>query len=93
LYHVYALCDFGGAPVVSAAARARTAKWGDTNNDPVHAVDFGDISAVVNAFRNFYSPLETYQSVNILGSGVNVCGDPQLGCVGQECINFGCSGV
>jgi hypothetical protein len=52
-------------------------------------VDFGDIAAVVNAFRNLYSPVETYQSTNVMGSGADACGDVQLGCVGQECINFG----
>ncbi len=74
---------------MSAASRTRTAKFGDTNNDPAHMVDFADISAVVNAFRNVYSPLETYQSTNIMGNGANACGDVQLGCVGQECISFG----
>lgn len=89
LYHVYSVCNFGSPVTVSAASRIRTPKWGDTNNDPLHVIDFADISAVVNAFRNFYSPLETYQSTNIMGSGANACGDVQLGCVGQECLNFG----
>jgi hypothetical protein len=89
LYHVYSVCNFGGPPTVSAATQTRTAVWGDTNNDPLHMVDFGDIAAVVNAFRDRYSPVETYQSTNVMGSGADACGDVQMGCVGQECINFG----
>jgi hypothetical protein len=89
LYHVYSVCNFGGPPTVSAATQTRTAVWGDTNNDPLHMVDFGDIAAVVNAFRDRYSPVETYQSTNVMGSGADACGDVQLGCVGQECLNFG----
>ena len=59
---------------MSAASRTRTPKFGDTNNDPLHMIDFADISAVVNAFRNVYSPLETYQSTNIMGSGAQRAG-------------------
>ena len=72
---------------MSAAVRIRTPKWGDCNFDNV--VDFADISALVNAFRGLYNQIETYQSTNILGVGQTVCGDPQQGCFGQECINFG----
>jgi hypothetical protein len=87
LYHVFSVCNLGGTPTVSAAAHTRTPKWGNCNGD--NNVDFGDISAVVNAFKNTYSPVETYQSTNLLGSGATACGDPQAGCSGQGCIEFG----
>ncbi len=86
-YLVYSICNFGGTPVVSAPTAVKTPRWGDCNGD--NLVDFGDISALVNAFKNVYSAVETYQSTNVLGSGANVCGDVQLGCFGQECISFG----
>jgi hypothetical protein len=85
-YDVHTVCNFGGTPTVAAAVRVRTPRWGDCNFD--NAVDFGDVSALVNAFRGLYNPIETYQSTNILGSSTSVCGDPQQGCHAQECINF-----
>lgn len=85
LYDVYSVCNFGGPPTISAATQARTYRWGDANGDNI--VDFADISAVVDAFRNVYIS-GTYQSTNIIASGT-VCSDPQGNCVGQECINFG----
>ena len=83
-YHVYSVCDFAGNLTISAATRETMYRWGDTDGDGDS--DFADISGTVNAFRNNYSPIQTYQSTNVAaGTG---CGDPQAGCIGQECLNF-----
>jgi hypothetical protein len=83
-YEVFAGCNFGGPLVFSAPSNVQTYLWGDTDGDGDS--DFADISGTVNAFKNNYSPIQTYQSTNVAaGTG---CGDPRAGCIGQECINF-----
>jgi hypothetical protein len=83
-YFVHTVCDFPSGATRSAGAIVTTYLWGDTDADGDS--DFADISGVVNAFRNNYSPIQTYQSTNVAaGTG---CGDPQVGCIGQECLNF-----
>jgi len=79
-YEVFIGCNLGGPPVLSAPSTVQAYRWGDTNGDGI--VDFSDISGVVNAFKNVYSSTQTYQSTNVS------CGDPQAGCIGQDCINF-----
>ncbi len=83
-YHVYSVCDISGTPVVSASARMKSYRWGDTDGDGDS--DFADIAGIVSAFKNIYSPVYTYQSTNV--GAVNGCGDPQANCLGQDCINF-----
>ena len=66
-YFVETECNFPGI-VLSAAASARTWKWGDVDGNGI--VDALDISKLVDGFKGIFGTL-TFEQVNIWGNTVS----------------------
>ena len=62
-YLVETACNFPGV-VSSAAANARTWKWGDVDNNGI--VNAIDVTNLVNAFKGFFGPF-TFEQMNLFG--------------------------
>ena len=59
---VHAECNFGGPPVLSSAAIAKTWMWGDVNNNGI--VNAIDVVNLVNAFKGRFGPF-TFEQLNL----------------------------